>query len=108
MKSLTAEPAEIRLTRYRDEDGQPTCAVDFDRGLVCRCYLTQRMGCHETCMFADKSGLYWRGMERRNDGKGTLIPLDNCPVWAGLEPPVSVTEATIADWDAVTGPGELT
>jgi hypothetical protein len=79
----TTETVQIEVARYRDEAGNPTCAVDFEAGLVCRFYTTQRFGCSETCLFADKSGPrgMWQTMQRRNDGIGTLIPLALCPLW---------------------------
>ena len=82
----TAETVQIDVVRYMDADGNPTCAADFAAGLVCRFYATQRFGCSETCVFADKSGPrgIWQTMTRRNNGSGTLIPLAGCPVWPNV------------------------
>ena len=63
-------------------NGHPLCAKDFSKGEVCRFYINQRMGMNETCLFADKSGKYWQELNRRDNGEGTLIPMDNCPVWS--------------------------
>lgn len=82
-----AEQTVLPVTRYRDADGNPACAVDFAAGLVCRFYTTQRFGLHETCVFAQKVGPrgMWQPLERRKSGDGTLIPLDACPVWPDAE-----------------------
>lgn len=75
------ETTNISVTRHRDCDGEPTCALDFPAGKVCQFYVAQRFGLHETCLFASKSSHLWHPLERRKDGMGTLIPLDTCPVW---------------------------
>jgi len=78
----TSEQAVISVTRYRDSHGEPTCAVSFPEGKVCQFYLTQRLGCNETCLFANKDGRYWEQLKRRGlEVGGTLIPLEGCPVW---------------------------
>jgi len=81
----TEEPGHLPITRYRDEDGQPTCASDFQQGRVCIFYATQKLGCLETCWFADKEGRRWEPMQRRNGGEGTLVPLRTCPLWTNAE-----------------------
>jgi hypothetical protein len=71
----------VPLVRYRDHEGNPTCATDFPDGRVCIFYATQKFGCAETCWFAEKNGSRWRALERRRAGYGTLIPLSTCPLW---------------------------
>ena len=73
----TEEPTAVLLTRYRNRDGEPTCAIDFVLGKVCRFYGTARYGSIDGCILDGQS------LRRRNGGKGTLIPLSTCPVWAG-------------------------
>jgi len=80
-EEITKEVAYIEVVRYRDKDGKPTCAKNFDTGEVCLFYTAQRFGTHEACWFSDKSGKFWETMRRRNDGIGSLIPLNNCPLW---------------------------
>jgi len=75
------ETKSIDITVYRDSKGNPTCAKDFPTGQICRFYRTQRFGCHETCVFADDSGKFLKSMIRRGKGDGSLVPLDNCPLW---------------------------
>lgn len=83
------EPHTIHLpvVRYRDKDGNHTCATDFKTGEVCEFYRTQRMGTWETCLFSPADGLpYHESMQRRTDEEagpdmGTLIPGAWCPVW---------------------------
>lgn len=77
----TEEQITVQVTRYRDEDGQPTCACDFNVGRVCIFYCTQKFGLSETCWFADKEGRRWTQLHRRDGGNGTLIPLPTCPLW---------------------------
>lgn len=76
------EPGSLPIVRYRDDDGNPTCAADFQNGRVCIFYRTQKFGCLETCVFADVDG--WRRMptRRRKGGEGTLVPLPTCPLWS--------------------------
>ena len=76
------EQFSLVVTRYRDKDGQPTCAVDFNAGRVCTFYATQRFGCDETCIFANKEWRYWQSLIRRDLGSGSLIPLACCPLWS--------------------------
>ena len=76
----------IRIARYRDPAGFPTCAANFYTGAVCKFYMTQRNGSNETCLIAgDKSGRYWESLNRRGDEQGSLEPLKDCPVWAVTE-----------------------
>lgn len=75
------ETTSLTVVRYRTKDGLPTCAANFETGEVCMFYATQRFGCSETCLFSDKSDRIWQSMARRDQGRGTLIPLATCPVW---------------------------
>ena len=85
---MLTEYATIKIVKYRDADGLPTCAANFNAGAVCKFYTTQRYGQHETCLMAgDKSGRYWQGVNRRSDGIGSLEPLKDCPVWPAAEEP---------------------
>ena len=77
------EKVNIECVRYKDKENNPTCACNFETGEVCQFYRTQRFGCNETCLFA--SEINYRGLteiiHRRGNGQGTLIPLENCPLW---------------------------
>jgi len=81
----TEVPATMPVALYLDEDGQPTCASDFQNGCVCIFYGTQKFGCSETCWFAEKDGRQWMPMQRRNGGEGTLVPLPTCPLWHNVK-----------------------
>ena len=73
---------DLKVVRYVDADGEPTCAADFSKASVCPFYATQRFGQSESCWFADKErGRYWEPLSRRKDGRGSLIPLEQCPLW---------------------------
>lgn len=71
----------IPVKAYRDRDGNPTCARNFDTNEVCPFYRTQRWGCHETCVFGETDGKYNEQLKRRDEGSGSLIPLSRCPIW---------------------------
>lgn len=79
----TEEGHTMQVVRYRDKAGVPTCAMDFDRGKVCKFYMSQKWGTHETCVFAEYYGKYWEPLKRRENGVGNLIPLKQCPIWKG-------------------------
>ena len=80
--NYTSEIISLPVKRYKDDQGNPTCAVDFETGEVCQFYITQRFGCHEGCLLSEQHKGPFQAMHRRgNDGGGTLIPLKDCPVW---------------------------
>jgi len=68
------EVFKLKVHRYRTPEGQPTCAINFEKGDVCMFYRTQRFGTFEVCEFASKR------IERPKD---YLAPVDNCPIWKG-------------------------
>jgi hypothetical protein len=72
----------IPVVGFLDKNNLPTCAVNFQTGEFCSFYRTQRMGCHETCLFAEVGD---RGIAtmlfRRENGQGSLIPCKECPIW---------------------------
>lgn len=70
------ETITIPITRYRDEDGHPTCAANFTKGRFCRFLLTRKLGLVEVC------GLSGKDLPRREEGAMSLKPVDECPVWA--------------------------
>jgi hypothetical protein len=78
---ITEIERTINVKAFIDKDNNPCCAKNFDTNEICIFYRTQRMGCNETCIFADQSGKYLQTLERRNKGNGTLIPHLNCPIW---------------------------
>ena len=77
------ETVTLEVVRYRDDSGQPTCAVNFDTGENCEFYRTQRMGTSETCIFAPEAGKHSAAMSRREFGLGSLEPGNWCPIWKG-------------------------
>lgn len=73
---------EMPVTRYRTPAGDPTCAFDFEAGEVCQFLRTQRMGVHETCIFApEHKGLGERIFRNGKEGRGYLVPGKWCPVF---------------------------
>lgn len=80
--NYTSEIVSLPVKRYKDDQGNPTCAVDFETGEVCQFYITQRFGCHEGCLLFELHRNLYLGLHRREDGNGTLIPMDKCPVWS--------------------------
>lgn len=69
----------LKIISYRDHDGNPTCAIDFKDGKVCKFFMTSNFGQDETCFFAED----YHKLYRTNNGKGFLIPHENCPIWKG-------------------------
>jgi len=63
----------ISVDAYLDKDGQETCVCSFKRNEICIFYMLL----NESCVFAIDSDV----LERRDDGLGSLIPLNNCPIW---------------------------
>jgi hypothetical protein len=73
---MNSEVSTISITRYRDKDGLPTCAINFKAGAVCKFLTTDRFGTAEIC------GMSKVEVVRRDEGKGYLIPTDDCIIWA--------------------------
>ena len=80
-EKMTQEVVRMGVSRYRDDQGNPTCARSFERGEVCIFYASHTFGTHEVCWFPYKSTKHWEELSRRDGGKGFLIPLNNCPLW---------------------------
>ena len=76
-----SEQFYLVITRYRDKNGLPTCAINFETGDICIFYRTQRVGVNETCVFTEDYGHYQEKLTRRDGGEGSLIPLKQCPIW---------------------------
>lgn len=73
------EQRTITVTAYRTPNGEPTCATDFDAGEVCQFLTTRKMGLVDVCALC-------RGdIQRDNDGRGYLVPVDGCPVWTEVQ-----------------------
>ena len=95
----TASAIHLPVVRYR-EGRQPTCAVDFETGDVCKFYRTQRLGIRGNlrfCRNADTHSKFADNMMRRDGRKapdmGSLIPGDWCPVWEPTKRNARVTRA---------------
>lgn len=80
---MREELFNLPITRYRDKSGLPTCAIDFPAGKVCPFYGAQKYGTHETCWYANKNGRLWNPVTRRDNGDGSLRPIETCPLWNG-------------------------
>lgn len=80
---FTSESVYVKMTRYRDDQGHPTCAANFETKQVCPFHILQGVcGQRESCYFAEWSLKERVILERRGDDKlGSLIPHGNCPVW---------------------------
>ena len=85
----TREDCKIDTVRFRDKEGNPTCAFNFySANCYCEFYRTQKFGTDETCLFAPpgyKNTYMGESLERRKnengDHLGTLIPGKWCPLW---------------------------
>ena len=74
----TKEHCLLDITRYRDPEGNPTCAGHFQTGEVCTFYCTAVFGTQETCVFSKAHETLGRRLDTKT---GSLIPLPQCPVW---------------------------
>jgi len=75
------EAAIIHTTRYRDDEGLPTCALNFKTGEACEFHCTAKFGTVDTCIFAIGENGPPSRLERRDGGKGLLIPGNWCPLF---------------------------
>jgi hypothetical protein len=73
---MKVEPFSLHILRFYDKDDLPTCAINFAVGQYCHFYGTKTFGTKEVCMYHSQT------LSRRGDGYGSLIPLDNCPLWS--------------------------
>ena len=76
---MQKETRQITVPAYRDKEGNPCCAINFNSGEVCPFYRTARFGTREICNFTDIE------LQSRSDGTNTLIPCEGCPVWTWAE-----------------------
>jgi len=67
----------ISVDAYLDKDSQETCAISLKTLEFCQFYRLSNFGTKESCIFSKDS----ETLERRDDGLGSLIPLNNCPIW---------------------------
>lgn len=70
-----AETVSVEFVRYR-VNGEPTCAADFEAGMVCDAYRVAGMcGKREVCALTGAE------LKRSRGGEGFLIPARDCPLW---------------------------
>jgi hypothetical protein len=80
----TEETISIKVSRFRDKNGEPTCAADFAAGLVCRFYVTIGLGQSEKCTACLDDRKSFIQLHRRGANRdGSLIPGEKCPLWQG-------------------------
>ena len=70
----------VKFNRYIDEDGNVSCASDFQHGRICKFYGTKDFGTKELCLFPGPET--YTELRRRKNGEGTLVPLKTCPIWS--------------------------
>lgn len=71
------ELINFTVHRYRNKAGEPTCAADFSTGRVCKFLRLKRLGTLEVCLLSPEI----TALSRRDNGEGTLIPGNWCPLW---------------------------
>lgn len=77
---MTTETVSVQFVRYRDPEGRPTCARNFETGDVCTFFrVGGAFGKLELCAMAQEQRLEHRG----DDPCGWLIPHDKCLLWKG-------------------------
>jgi hypothetical protein len=79
------ESVNLPLHRFRDSQGNCTCASNFATGTFCPFLMTSSFGTREHCFWTEGRGRLRPMLERRDDGRGTLIPQPECPLWFPLE-----------------------
>lgn len=77
--SETKEYAIIKIEKFRDDDGNPTCAVNMLNGQWCRFLGSRKFGAIDVCMYGEQKDLRVRPYTRYT------IPHKECPVWAEAE-----------------------
>ena len=81
---MSEEVVKIAVSRFRDKNGEPTCAADFAAGLVCRFYVTIGLGQSEKCTACLDERRCFIQLHRRGKSRdGSLIPNYQCPLWHG-------------------------
>lgn len=72
------ETVSIKIERYRDNEGQPTCSIGINPNETCQVMMARNWGFTHVC------GWTHTDLERRyvnGEQIGMLIPCDGCPVW---------------------------
>ncbi len=75
---MTMETATITIPRIRDSEGQPTCRWWEHH---CPFLMSSGFGTREHCFWLEGCGKHRPQLERRDNGNGTTIPHQQCPVW---------------------------
>lgn len=75
---MTIETTTITVSKIRDNEGEPTC---FWWEHCCPFFMTSGFGTREHCFWMTDNGKRQPLLKRRNDGSGTTIPHEKCPVW---------------------------
>ena len=75
----------IEVEAYTDSRGNPTCAESFESGNACRFFKTLENGYLVVCRFPVNDSVKLTPLKRRENGAGSLIPMEECPVWKGDE-----------------------
>ena len=90
------ETTAVAFPKIRDGEDQPTCLY---REKVCPFYMQSDFGAREHCYWLRGKGKYRTQLERRDHGKGTTLPHEQCPIWEGPQPPYqpAETELVIAE-----------
>ena len=68
---MSKERIRVEIVRYRDKEGQPTCALNFQSWDVCKFLGTRKFGQEGVCMLCPDAVL----LRRLGTGCDTLIPL---------------------------------
>ena len=87
LQPQTSDPADetatITIPKIRDGDNHPTC-VYWEK--QCPFYMQSGFGTREHCYWLEVVGKYPPLLQRRDNGTGTNIPHDQCPVWTEAQP----------------------
>ena len=74
------ETINLPVIRYRDTDGKPTCKSNQGT-----CQFLETKGHLLRLCYFDKPSFAALPILGRGDGLGSLIPVEACPLWVGVE-----------------------
>ena len=81
---MQKETRQITVPAYRDKDGNPSCMGDCASDKICPFYRLEKHSLYsmsDTCFCAKT----FPKLQRRDNGRRTLIPHAECPIWAWAE-----------------------
>lgn len=85
---MNKETVNLPVIRYRDGNGKPTCIADLSAGDACTFLQSSHFGTKYHCFWDRPNPTPPRPPQiftRGDSGRGSLIPVEDCPLWEGVE-----------------------